>query len=89
MPLFVCSSRKPASAIRSSSAEKYRRMRDLNNVASKRCRSNRKLKIQNMEQEVAKEMERNSDLKMKVRLLEEQVSILHNFIFARNFLDIL
>merc|ERR1712173_26640 len=41
---------------------RYRRMRDLNNVASQRCRLNRK-----------KEEEKNKLLTMRVKLLEEQV----------------
>lgn len=56
-------------------------MRDLNNVASKRCRQNRKMKLQTMETILEKEGERNADLKMKVRLLEEQVKRVKDAIF--------
>lgn len=50
---------------------KYRRMRDLNNVASKRCRQNRKKKQSNQE-EVAEALERkNMELKLRVGQMEE------------------
>ena len=38
--------------LREDSSDKYRRMRDLNNAASKRCRLNRKRKMGDMEAEV-------------------------------------
>ena len=53
--------------------QKYRRMRDLNNLASRRCRQNRKQKLSTLSTEESREREKNEDLKMKVRLLEEQV----------------
>merc|ERR1712242_194475 len=49
--------------------EKYRRMRDLNNDASKRCRENRKRKLQQLEEDLVAEEQRNQTLKLK--LLEE------------------
>jgi len=51
--------------------EKYRRMRDLNNDASKRCRENRKRKLQQLEEDLVAEEQRNQTLKLKLRLLEE------------------
>ena len=65
----------------SSNDLKYRRMRDLNNLASKRCRQNRKQKMETLEHDLSKERERNSDLEMKVRLLEEQVKRVKDAIF--------
>lgn len=56
-------------------------MRDLNNQASKRCRQNRKQKLDTLEHDLSKERERNSDLQMKVRLLEEQVKRVKDAIF--------
>jgi len=51
-------------------------MRDLNNVASQRCRLKRKLKMQNAIDELQLSEEKNTELKMKVRILEEQVKTL-------------
>jgi hypothetical protein len=56
-------------------------MRDLNNLASKRCRQNRKVKLEHLEKELEKERERNADLQMKVRLLDEQVKRVKDAIF--------
>jgi hypothetical protein len=56
-------------------------MRDLNNIASRRCRQNRKQKFVTLERQEEVEAERNSDLKMKVRLLEEQVKRVKDAIF--------
>ncbi len=61
--------------------QKYRRMRDLNNIASQRCRQNRKRKLEILQSEEEKETERNNDLKIKVRLLEEQVKRVKDAIF--------
>merc|ERR1712223_1469507 len=52
---------------------KYRRMRDLNNAASKRCRVNRKRKFEEMETEVQREEARNAKLKIQMEALETQV----------------
>jgi len=52
---------------------KYRRMRDLNNAASKRCRVNRKRKFEEMETEVQREEARNAKLKIQMEALEIQV----------------
>jgi len=56
------------------SALKYRRMRDLNNVASKRCRENRKNKISNAETELKLLIDKNSHLHETVNLLEAKVT---------------
>merc|ERR1712066_512740 len=55
---------------------KVQEMRDLNNVASQRCRLKRKEKQQAAIDELTQEQEKNRELSMKVRLLEEQVSAL-------------
>merc|ERR1712018_678438 len=53
--------------------ERYRRMRDLNNVASQRCRLKRKEKMHGAVTQLKEEEEKNKLLTMRVRLLEEQV----------------
>ena len=52
----------------------FRRMRDLNNEASKRCRENRKLKFAALCDERDREFERNQELRSKVRELEHEVA---------------
>jgi hypothetical protein len=52
---------------------RYRRMRDLNNVASQRCRLRRKEKMHGAVSQLKEEEEKNKLLTMRVRLLEEQV----------------
>merc|ERR1712083_681426 len=52
---------------------KYRRMRDLNNAASKRCRNNRKRKFQNEEGEVTLLAAKNMELQGIVGDLESQI----------------
>merc|ERR1719219_2701695 len=52
---------------------KYRRMRDLNNAAAKRCRVNRKRKFEDMEADVQREEARNAKLKIQLESLETQV----------------
>merc|ERR1712150_355087 len=54
--------------INSTVEKRYRRMRDLNNVASQRCRLKRKQKMHS-----ALEEEKNEQLSIKVRVLEDQV----------------
>jgi hypothetical protein len=54
--------------------DRYRRMRTLNNIASQRCRFNRRIKFQTMEQKLFGMMERNSELKKEVRDLETKVA---------------
>merc|ERR1712203_214618 len=52
---------------------RYRRMRDLNNVASQRCRLKRKEKMHGAVSQLKEEEEKNKLLTMRMRLLEEQV----------------
>ena len=61
---------------------KYRRMRDLNNAASKRCRVNRKLKFDRQEHELTNLQTRNLKLKNEVESLEERVAKAKKIIFA-------
>jgi hypothetical protein len=51
-------------------------MRDLNNVASRRCRERRKRKLENAGQELETQVVKNEELKMKVRILQEQVDLI-------------
>jgi len=65
------------------SALKYRRMRDLNNVASKRCRENRKHKMESAEAELQNLLDKNVHLHETVNLLEAKVSKLKSLFLAR------
>merc|ERR1719322_1860185 len=56
----------------STAERRYRRMRDLNNIASQRCRLKRKDKLQTALNELKESEEKNKELKIKYRLLEEQ-----------------
>merc|ERR1712228_379840 len=60
---------------------RYRRMRDLNNAASKRCRVNRKRKSEMQEEEQVLEAARNMELKIKVQDLGSQVAKFKTAIF--------
>merc|ERR1712223_1945763 len=60
---------------------RYRRMRDLNNAASKRCRVNRKRKTEAQETEEILEAARNIELKNTVKDLESQVTQFKTAIF--------
>merc|ERR1711963_983525 len=60
----------------STAERRYRRMRDLNNIASQRCRLKRKSKMQNALDELKEVENKNKELSMKVRILEEQVKAL-------------
>merc|ERR1719511_359547 len=60
----------------STAERRYRRMRDLNNIASQRCRLKRKSKMQNALEELKEEENKNKELSMIVRILEEQVKAL-------------
>jgi len=62
---------------------KYRRMRDLNNEASKRCRQNRKLKINDLLMEEEELKARNRELNVKFELLQEQVTALKKLFLHR------
>merc|ERR1712165_133095 len=50
----------------STAERRYRRMRDLNNIASQRCRLKRKSKMQNALEELKEEENKNKELSMKV-----------------------
>merc|ERR1711902_156890 len=56
--------------------EKYRKMRDQNNEASKRCRANRKRKHQEMEDELIELERKNVVLKEKMDSMEKEVKLL-------------
>merc|ERR1712004_380119 len=51
---------------------KYRRMRELNNQASKACRAKRKNKQQAMEEELVMEQEKNMRLRQQLENMEEK-----------------
>merc|ERR1712004_352827 len=53
--------------------EKYRKMRDQNNEASKRCRANRKRKHQEMDEELERLQERNVALRAQMDEMEREV----------------
>jgi len=56
--------------------EKYRKMREQNNEASKRCRANRKRKHQELEDELIELERRNVVLKAKMDSMEREVKLL-------------
>ena len=51
---------------------KYRRMRELNNQASKACRAKRKNKQQSMEEELVLEQEKNLRLRQKLETMQKE-----------------
>merc|ERR1719422_175993 len=53
--------------------EKYRKMRDQNNEASKRCRANRKRKQQETDEELERLQERNVALRAQMDEMEREV----------------
>merc|ERR1712029_1187590 len=53
--------------------EKYRRMRDQNNEASKRCRANRKRKHQETDEELERLQQRNVVLRAQMDQMEREV----------------
>merc|ERR1711915_854428 len=55
---------------------KYRRMRDLNNEASKKCRKKRKEKLLTKEDKCKKEEEKNKRLREKLQILQDKVTYL-------------
>merc|ERR1712008_409015 len=61
--------------------KQYRRMRDLNNAASKRCRVGRKRKSEDDEEEAFELGVRNLDLKSQVESLESQVKEFKALVF--------
>ena len=62
------------------SASKYRRMRDLNNEASRRCRERRRAKQQNMTAELNEQRNKNLILKEKCETLELKTRKIKNYI---------
>jgi len=62
-------------------ALKHRRMRDLNNAASKRCRISRKRKFQDMEGETEILEEKNKILTQEVKELEAKVALFKKAVF--------
>merc|ERR1719322_535003 len=69
----------------STEERRYRRMRDLNNIASQRCRLKRKSKMQNALEELKAEEDKNKELSMKVRILEEQVKALKQHFITKSY----
>ena len=61
-------------------ATKYRRMRDLNNEASRRCRDRRRRKQQNMVAELEEQRNKNLILNKKCDILELKVRKIKNYI---------
>merc|ERR1712218_164132 len=57
---------------------KYRRMRELNNQASKACRAKRKNKQQALEEELVVEKERNLRLRQKLDSMEKEYEKLNS-----------
>ena len=62
------------------SASKYRRMRDLNNEASRRCRDRRRMKQQKMATELDEQRNKNLILKEKCDILELKTRKIKNYI---------
>merc|ERR1711982_317527 len=56
--------------------EKYRKMRHQNNEASKRCRTNRKRKSQELEEELTELERKNVVLRAKMDSMEREVKLL-------------
>lgn len=67
----------------STAERRYRRMRDLNNIASQRCRLKRKSKMQHALDELKEVEDKNKELVIKNRLLEEQVRIIKKAFIQR------
>lgn len=62
--------------------EKYRKMREQNNEASRKCRMKRKRKLQEAEDELQQLMERNILLKAKLETMERQVKKFKTIVLA-------
>jgi len=67
---------KPRENSESQKSLKYRRMRDLNNEASKKCRKKRKEKLLAKEDECREEEEKNKRLREKLQTLQDKVTYL-------------
>jgi len=61
---------------------KYRRQRDLNNVASKRCRENRKRKQSELEEELMEQQRRNLELKSRLESMAAKVQRVKEYMLA-------
>jgi hypothetical protein len=72
----IVSASSSASTASSSDDEKYRHMRRINNLASQRCRRKKKNLMNAAFDELSQEEERNKELTIHVRVLEEQVKAL-------------
>merc|ERR1719315_534375 len=55
--------------------EKYRKMRNQNNEASRKCRMNRKRKLADMEEEYELLQEKNTFLKSRLEEMENEVKL--------------
>merc|ERR1712173_164918 len=64
---------------------KYRRMRDLNNEASRKCRENRKMKAATADVEMELEMEKNRQLKATLEKMSKQKDMLAKKLKALGF----
>merc|ERR1711963_971234 len=64
---------------------KYRRMRDLNNEASRKCRENRKKKAAKADVEMEREMEKNRQLKATLEKMSMQKDMLAKKLKALGF----
>jgi len=62
------------------SALKYRRMRDLNNEASRRCRDRRRVKQQSLMMDLEEEKNKNLILRNKCDVMESKVRKIKNYI---------
>ena len=67
---------------------KYRRQRDLNNVASKRCRENRKRKQVEMEEELEFQQRWNAELKSKLDSVTAKVQRLKEFMLTNRLIHL-
>merc|ERR1712228_1111241 len=67
---------KPRENLEGQKSLKYRRMRDLNNEASKKCRKKRKEILLAKEDECREEEEKNKRLREKLQILQDKVTYL-------------
>jgi len=74
--------RNPRMKFKSKEA-RYQRMRTLNNDASRRCRQNRKLKEQAKQHEMEALKEKNEHLKLKLKVMQEQVDRLRTEMYNK------
>jgi len=67
-------------------ALKYRRMRDLNNEASRKCRKNRKAKMSQADSLLQEEKAKNEQLRDKVQKMEAEFNDLKSFLAKKGLL---